>query len=338
MVNLSQEIAMNIIQEVIKVVPYFNVDIQQQIFLRNKIEEQLNGFEITSKCTDLALCDILEKAFLFLACKKLEGMKATTIYNYTLLFKKMNKYFNKPMPTITTMDLRLFLAKEYKNNQANSTNAKISNIKSFFGWLQDEGYLVQNPSKNLQLVKEPYRRRGHIESIDIEKMREKCKTIREKALFEFLLSTGCRVSEVTDALVNKINWQDNSIEVIGKGDKERIVFFSTRTRLFLINYFADREKNGIFSNCLFVSGKKPYAKLGQRSIERIVKELAEQAGITYSVFPHLMRHTFATTGVNQDVPVHILQKLMGHTSPAVTEKYYDLDEINIKQEYRKIAL
>lgn len=338
MINLSQEIAMNIINEISKIVPYLNVDIQQQVQLRNKIEEQLNGYEITSKCTDLTICDILEKAFMFLACKKLEDMKETTIYNYTLLFKRMDKYFNKPLPSITTMDLRLFLAKEYKNNKANSTNAKISNIKCFFGWLQDEGYLIQNASKNLQLVKEPYRRRGHIQAIDIERMREQCITTRDKALFEFLLSTGCRVSEVTNAFIDKINWQDNSVEVIGKGDKERIVFFSTRARLFIINYISEREQKGIHSNSLFISGKKPYGKLGRRSIERCIGDIAERSGITYNVFPHLMRHTFATTGVNQDVPVHILQKLMGHTSPAVTEKYYDVDEINIKQEYRKIAL
>ena len=70
--------------------------------------------EILSKCTDLARCDILDKAFMFLACKKLEGMKDTTRYNYTLLFKRMDKHFNKPISTITTMDLRMFIATEYQ--------------------------------------------------------------------------------------------------------------------------------------------------------------------------------------------------------------------------------
>lgn len=338
MVNLSQEIAINIIEEIVKIVPYLNVEIQEQVKLRNKIEEQLNDYEITSKCTELSRCDILDRAFLFLSCKKLEGMKESTRYNYTLLFKKMNTYFNKPITSITTMDLRMFVAKEYKDNQLNSQNTKICNIKAFFQWLQDEGYIIQNPARNLKLAKEPYRRRGHVEPIDVEKMREQCKTIRDKALFEFLLSTGCRVSEVTDSTIDKIDWQENSIKVIGKGDKERLVFFSTKTKLFLMNYITQREKNGIYSNSLFVASKKPYNKLGQRSIERIIDTIADKAGITYNVFPHLMRHTFATTGVNQDVPVHILQKLLGHTSPAITEKYYDVDEINIKQEYRKIAL
>jgi integrase/recombinase XerD len=203
--------------------------------------------------------------------------------------------------------------------------------------MQDEGYIIQNPARNLQLVKEPYRKRGHIPQIDVEKMREQCQTIREKALFEFLLSTGCRVGEVAGATLDKINWDDNSMTVIGKGDKERTVIFSTRARLFLINYLQDRESNGIHSNSLFVCSKKPYRMLGSRSIDKDIAKIAERSGITYDVFPHLMRHTFATSGVNHNVPVHILQQLMGHTSADTTQVYYDLSEDNVKQEYKKMV-
>lgn len=93
MANLSQEITINIIEELVKIVPYLEVDIRKQIEIRNKIEEQLNDYDITSKCTALTKSDLLDKAFIFLACKKLEGMKATTRYNYTLLFKKMDPVF-----------------------------------------------------------------------------------------------------------------------------------------------------------------------------------------------------------------------------------------------------
>ncbi len=337
MPNLSQEIAISIIDEIIKIVPYFQVDVQKQIHLRNKVEEMLNDFEITSRCTDLVKGDILEKAFIFLSCKRLEGMKETTSYNYRLLFKRMGEYFIKPISTITTIDLRLFLAKQYAGNKPNSMNSKLWKIKAFFQWLQDEGYIVQNPARNLQEIKEPYRRRRHIPQMDIEKMREQCKTIREKALFEFLLSTGCRVGEVSGATLDKIGWDDNSITVIGKGDKERTVIFSTRARLFLINYIQDRETKDIHSNSLFLCSKKPYLTLGSRSIEIEVAKIAQRAEITYNVFPHLMRHTFATSGVNHDVPVHVLQQLMGHTSADTTQVYYDLSEENIKQEYKKMV-
>ena len=151
------------------------------------------------------------------------------------------------------------------------------------------------------------------------------------------MSTGCRVSEVTDGLISKIDWSDNSIIVIGKGDKERLVYFSTRARLFLINYIENREKQEIKSDSLFVAGKSPYAKLGQRSIERDVKDIAARAGITYNIFPHLLRHQFCNTGVNQNVPMPIMQHLMGHASSQTTTLYYEIDESNVKQEYKKIA-
>lgn len=337
MPNLSQEIAVNIIEEIIKIFPFFKVDVQKQIQLRNKVEEQLNSFEITSRCTDLVRGEILEKAFIYLSCKRLEGMKETTSYNYRLMFKRMGAYFIKPISTITTIDLRLFMAKEYGNNSPASMNNKICKIKAFFAWMQDEGYIVQNPARNLQLAKEPYRKRGHIQQIDIEKMREHCQTIREKALFEFLLSTGCRVSEASNATLDKIDWDSNSVTVIGKGDKERTVIFSTRARLFLINYLQDRESNGIHSNSLFVCCKKPYRTLGSRSIDKDIAKIAERSGIGYDVFPHLMRHTFATSGVNHNVPVHVLQQLMGHASADTTQVYYDLSEDNIKQEYKKMV-
>lgn len=338
MPNLSQEITVKIIDEVVKIVPYFQVDIQQQIKLRDKIEEELNNYEITSRCTDLVKGDILEKAYLFLSCKRLENMKETTSYNYRLLFRRMGEYFNKPISTITTIDLRVFLAREYAGNRPNSLNSKVWELKAFFQWMQDEGYIVQNPARNLKEIKESYRRRGHIPQEDIEKMREQCKTIREKALFEFLLSTGCRVGEVSGATTDKIDWQNNSITVIGKEDKERIVMFSIRARLFLTKYLTDRQNKGILSKSLFISSKKPYLALGSRSIEKEVADLAERAGITYDVFPHLFRHTFATNGVDHGVPVHIMQQMLGHASADTTQVYYDLDEDSIKQEYRKISL
>ncbi len=337
MPNLSQEITINIIEDIIKVVPYLQVDIPKQIQLRNKIEERLNDYEITSRCTDLVKGDLLEKAFIYLSCKRLEGMAESTSYSYRLMFKVLAEYFNKPISMITTIDLRMFLAKAYAGNQPSSINSKIWKIKAFFQWLQDEGYLVQNPARNLQPTKEPIRKRGHIKQIDLERMREECKTIRDKALFEFLLSTGCRVSEVTNATLDKINWDNNSISVIGKGNKERTVIFSTRARFFLMNYLSDRQNRGILSNSLFVASKKPYHKLGSRSIEKDVDMIAVRAGITYNVFPHLYRHTFATSGVNHGVPVHIMQQMLGHSSADTTQIYYDLSEDNIKQEYKKMV-
>lgn len=338
MINLSQEIAFDIIEEVIKVIPYFEEDIQQQGKLKNHIENLLNDYEITSKRTDLVTSDLLEKATIFLACKKLEGTSKNTIYNYTLTFKKMNNYFYKPISMITTTDLRLFIAQEYKDCQPSSQNTQISRMKAFFTWLQDEGYITSNPTKSLKEIKVPKRKRGYIKAIDIEKMREQCKATRDRALLEFLLATGSRVEECSDALISNINWDNNTIRVIGKGNQERTLCFNIKCRYYLIKYIEERQTQGVFIDSLFITFRKPYRQLGIRAIQRDVKRIATDAGITYSVFPHLCRHTFTKSCIDNGVPINITQKLMGHASADTTGIYYDINDDDLKQEYKKVAI
>lgn len=338
MINLSQEIAFSIIEEIVKVVPYLEEDIRQQGRLKNYIESLLNDYEITSRRTDLTTSDILEKAYIFLACKKLEGASKHTIYNYTLTFKKMNNYFYKPVSMITTNDLRLFIAQEYKDCQPNSQNTQISRMKAFFTWLQDEGYIASNPTKSLKEIKVPKRKRGHIKAIDIEKMREQCKNIRDKCLVEFLLATGCRVGECSDALISNIDWDNNSILVIGKGNKERTVYFNVKCRYYLIKYIEERQDKEIFIDSLFITERKPYRQLGIRAIQRDIKRISVDAGITYSVYPHLYRHSYCQRLVDSKVPINITQKLLGHSSSDTTSIYYDISDNDLKQEYRKVAI
>lgn len=335
MPNLSQEIAINIINEITKVVRFFEADIPQQIRLRNLIEEQLNDYEITSKSTALVTGDLLEKVFIYLSCKKLEGMAIGTRKNYTFLFKRMNEYLNKPVSMITVMDLRMFLAKAYPYNQASSLNSKISNIKAFFIWLQVEGYIIQNPARNLSLIKEPYRKRKALTMEEVELIRDACNTDREKAMFELMISSGCRAAEISNADINKIKWDDRTMTVIGKGNKERTVIFSTRAKLFMQSYLNQRINKSTY---LFTASKRPYAKLGTRSIERDISDIAQRAGINHSVYPHLCRHTFANISANQNMSLPALQKLMGHSSSDTTQIYYTLDQDTLKSEYKKLAL
>lgn len=338
MVNLGQEITVNILEEIEKAIPYLELEVQKQIALRDKIEGILNDYEITSKRYDLVKGDVAEKAKTFLVCKKWEGASNNTLYNYGLFFNKMNDYFHKPVSMITTIDLRMFIAKTYSECKASTQNAQMSKIKSFFTWLHDEGYINNNPSKNLKEIKAPKRKRGYIKAIDIEKMREQCRDTRDKALLEFLLSTGCRVGECSDSLISEIDWQNNSIKVIGKGDKERTVYFSIKCRYFLMQYIEERQKKGILIDNLFITKRKPYRQLGTRAIQRDIKRMSEDANIGYSVFPHLCRHTFTQNCVDNGMPINITQKLMGHSSSDTTAIYYDISNIDLKNEYRKVAI
>ena len=160
------------------------------------------------------------------------------------------------------------------------------------------GYIVQNPARNLVNVKVPYRKRKALNMEEVELLREACRSEREKAMFELMVSAGIRAEEVSTAKITDVNWEERTLIVIGKGNKERKVIFSTRTKMFLQNYLRNRKSCSVY---LFIASKKPYANLSTRSVEREVKQITARTNIERSVYPHLCRHTFANTSANQNM-------------------------------------
>ena len=331
--NLKEELSTKLIGKLTLELTDLQVDIQKQLKIKHLIDEVLNKYEVTSLETALITSDIIEKARIYLATKELEGLSKTTLKNYAYFLNKFADYINKPVSTINTVDLRLFLKFSTSNNKATTINSKIQMLKSFFGWLQNEGYIISNPAAKLKTTKTPKRLRKALTLMEVEKIRESINSLREKAIFEFLLSTGCRVSEVSNLKVSDLNFRDNSAKVIGKGNKERVVFFSTKAALLIDRYLKIRKGDNQY---LFTCSKAPYAKLGVRSFQKIISNLAKKAYIDHSVFPHLLRHTFATISANKNISVVALQQLMGHESPETSQKYYELNTEVLKSEYRKV--
>ncbi|NEZ94009.1 integrase [Clostridium botulinum] len=302
--------------------------------VRTIAEEVLYKYRVLPEETGLVTSDIEEKLQIYLASKKLDGLSLKTLKNYQYNLAIFADHLKKPLGTITTMDLRMFLAVRCKNMRATSVNGQISILKSFFGWLADEEYIPKNPAKKLKQTKEPKRLRHAMTEEEVELLRQASKTDREKALVEFLISTGCRLSEVVGVNKDDINWYEMSLNVIGKGDKERKVYFNIKTKIYLKKYLNRRKDN---NEALFVTSKSPHNRLGGRSVQREIKKIADRAGINKSIYPHLFRHSFATSKLNAGMPLPVIQHLMGHENPATTQIYAELSEENIKHEYKKIS-
>lgn len=166
---------------------------------------------------------------------------------------------------------------------------------------------------------------------ELERLRDACEGYREKALVEFLVSTGCRLSEVAQLKAEDLNFADRSVMVTGKGDKDRVVYFSVRARLMLQEYIKER-KGG---EGLFVSSKYPYEPLKPRAIQRIIHNVSERAGLAGRVHPHLLRHTFATLALNSGMDVTVIQRLLGHEDIATTQIYASMNEEVVKHQYNK---
>jgi integrase/recombinase XerD len=328
--NCKDEVVIKLIGKLSLEFPELN-----QFKVRDIIEEVMYKYEITTTETSLMTSDVKEKLQIYLAVKKLDGLSINTLKDYNYQLQIFANYLRKPLATVDTNDLRMYLAARCKKMKPSSKNGQITILKSFFGWLREEEYIPKNPMLKIKQTKEPKRLRKSLTDEEVELLRQVCETNREKALLEFLASTGCRLSEVEDTDKKDINWYERSLNVIGKGDKERKVYFNVKSKILLEKYLGERTDD---SPALFVTSKGKIHRLGGRSIEREIKKISIRAGFTKSVFPHLMRHHFANHSLNAGMSITALQRLMGHSTPTTTIQIYaELNEENIRYEYKKTS-
>lgn len=331
--NYNDEVINKILGKASLEINYFQ-DWEEQRKLRNVLELILYDYDIQSKCTALVKGDIPEKLQMFLACKKIEAISQKTLKNYYSEIFHFSNFINKPIRSITHNDVRMYIAVAC-NHCAETTKAtKISVLKSFFQWLQDEEYVERNIMNKIKAPKIPKRLREGLSHEEVELLREACETDREKAMLEFFVATGCRAAEVESLKLSDLNFNDLSFRVVGKGNKERLIYFTARVKILIQKYVANRKGNDID---LFCSGKVPYSHLGKRSIQREIANIAHRAGINKRIYPHLLRHTFCTFKANSGINMTALQELMGHSSLATTQRYFKINNDLIKSEYKRLT-
>ena len=164
--------------------------------------------------------------------------------------------------------------------------------------------------------------------MEIERLKEACTSLRDKAIITFLLSTGCRISEACDLNVEDIDLQNMECTVLGEGNKERKVYLNPVAELHLEDYLDERGKK---EGPLFTG--KGSERLQPGGVRTMLKKVAERAGVE-NVHPHRFRRTFATDLWKAGVPVETIRILMGHSNIATTLKYIDIDPCGVKQAYQ----
>jgi len=325
---LSEEV---IIKIVAKLTLECDVD---QLKVRNILNEIFNKYTVNSRELALSVTDIPERAMLFLAVKRLDGLSPKTLYNYKLILERFYSHYVKPLNTITTNDIRMYLLTIQRegNLKQTSIGTIICSLRSFFNWLFREEIIMSNPMARIVTPKTEKRLRHALNQEELEILRQVCITDRERALLEFLVSTGCRLSEVVQVNLSDINWSEKSLSVVGKGNKERKVYFSVKSKVLLKVYINNRKDECM---SLFITSKGPVNRLGSRSIEREIKNISKRTGNEKSIYPHLFRHTFATHKLNSGMSLPVLQRLLGHEDPSTTQIYAELNESNVVYEYAR---
>jgi len=301
------------------------------------IETVLERYTITPKSTELTVAtDIPDKFRIYCACKRLEGMALSTIKAYGYIVRSFSDAIAKPLSTITLNDIRAYISFLSKKLKPSSICSQLNCLRSFFGWLRHEKYISENPVEGMKNPKLPKRIKKGLSVVQLEVARNNCRTARDRALLEFLLSTGCRVSEVTNLHLSDII--NNSIRVIGKGDKERIVFLNEKAVMYLKIYVNSRKDKSdfIFTSERINKKTNEYYPIGCRAIEDALKKFGLKGGL--HLHPHLFRRTCASMLAKNKAAFLTIQKLLGHCDPKTTLGYVSVSDESLQMEHMQCAI
>ena len=285
----------------------------------------------------ISMDKVLEKYYEYLKYEL--NYSDNTISDYKLHILKYKEYLDKNHLNYLSIkkDDVIDMLKYLDNLKL--TNRTISNIlsalRNFYNYLLDEKYIktnifkvVSNPKLDKKLPNFLSIEDFHkiIESISIDTPLD----LRNRLIIEMLYATGVRVSELVNIKISDINFNEQSIRIMGKGRKERIVFYGEYAKDILDKYLDIRNN----SNEYLIQNNKGN-KITSRGIEKIIDKVVSVACINNNVSPHTFRHTFATHLLNSGCEIKSVQELLGHSSLNTTEVYTHITSEYLKSEYRK---
>lgn len=294
----------------------------------------LNDYDVTPAGRELVPFDNESEKLLkkFLATKRVEGRSEKTIERYRYILTRFREEMGIPFNEADVYALRLYLASMEKNGSSDNTiNGVRSILSSFYGWIHNEGFIERNPAANLGAVKCRKVIRKPYSSVELELIKNACATLRDRALVEFLLSTGCRVDEVTNLNINDVNFITREATVLGKGNKERVVYLSEVCVLHLGKYLDARTDK---SPALFLG--KGGQRLQNGGVRAMLKRIEAETGVE-NVHPHRFRRTLATSLIDRGMTIQDVAAILGHANINTTTAYIYTNRDNVKANYKRFA-
>lgn len=325
--------------------------------VKMRITMTLNDYQITQEERALAVYERDETATMlqrFVAAKIAKGCTVRTIKYYTAEISKVLRIIGKPYDQVTPDDIRYYLAMRVQKDGVSkvTTNSERRALSSFYQWLQKEEILLANPMNKIDAIKETKKKKKAFTKMEIEKIRDACRTSRETAIVEILLSTWARVSEVVNIRINEIDGE--RITVHGKGEKDREVYLTPKAVLAIEKYLNERKDDNpyLFPRAKYAGdvvqmckGKKKrntaqwYCEGGNVdecrrmdacSLEGIVRNIGKRAGVE-KAHPHRFRRTGATMALRSGMPILQVSKMLGHEQIGTTQIYLDITDDELLQ-------
>ncbi len=290
-----------------------------------------------------------------------KGRSVKTIRNYDFYLRRFSEWAKNPTPGKISKEMvrkyRLWLNRSVPGRaeatlKKNTQNYHLIALRAFLKYLSRRDIKSMSPEQ-IELAKQPVRTVEFLEEDELDRLlnapmsKHRRATsepgwsvvqLRDRAILETLFSTGLRVSELANLKIEQINLKRDEFTVRGKGDKPRIVFLSDEAKKWIKKYLDKRMDTSPY---LFVShdrakkGRKNTGPLTPRSVERLVKRYAKEAGITKRITPHTLRHTFATDIMMAGADVRAVQELLGHASITTTQIYTHITNKQLKSIHKK---
>lgn len=272
----------------------------------------------------------------FIKNKKLKGLSKKSLQYYKSQLIKLSEWTIKSFIEMNSNDLKEYLTffRELNNCSKVTLNNVRRILSSFWMWLEIEEKIIINPMKRIPHIKTPKYIHKAFTDEEVEILRNYLysqKSKRNVAIFELLLSSGLRLSELESLRIDDVNLVECEGLVMGKGGKERKFYFSERAKVCITDYLNSRVDN---KEWLFVSEMAPYNKFGKSGIGGMVRETGRRCGIE-NVHPHRFRRTMATRLVRKGMPIEQVSKLLGHSNLDVTMRYVETDNELLKLIHNK---
>lgn len=321
----------NLIFEIVRELTSNNTHLNKEQ-LYNSLSKIVVKYNISKTDNKHNECNLEYYISLFISAKQLDGLsKKNTLKNYNLHLSSFARFLKRNVEDITTMHIRNYLS-DFQYLKPSSIATKVSVLKSFFGWLFEEEIIQKDPTRKIKSPKYNKHNPKYLDVDELEMLRDACESPRERSLVECLYATGSRLSEIQNMNISDIDFTNFAAKVIGKGNKERDVFFSLKAIHHLKKYLNSRNDD---NNALFVSLRKPYGRLSPRGIQREIEQIAKRSPIKKKVTPHVLRHTFATLSLGNNMDISVISSILGHSDISTTQIYAHVTDENKKYQYKK---
>lgn len=299
------------------------------------VDDVSAGYDISRQTTDIIPADgIPEAVRLYIASKAVEQLSKLTLVEYKRVLVKFFQTVRKPVQEVSANDIRVYLFRyeESRGIQKETVEHLRIVLNSFFEWLALEEIIPKNPAKRISPIHTNPKEQPRMTTLELEKMRCACQDLREKALVDFLYSTGARVSEVRAGLITDVDIASGVYLIRhGKGDKERKTYLNAEALLSLQAYLSTRKDDSPY---LFVSVRGHHS-MTSKAIQDIISKIRSRTDITKRITPHAFRRTTATIGTANGMSVQEMQKLLGHANINTTMRYVAVADESVKTDHSK---